>query len=88
MEKIKVIICTGTTCFVMGSSKLQNFDEFIPKKWKEFLDIKTHPCLNLCQNNEYTKSPYVMINDEVLTQVTIEKLIDAIENKLMAVIKL
>lgn len=82
MEKIKVNICIGTTCFVMGASKLQNFEEFIPKKCKEFLDIRTQSCLNLCQNNEYTKSPYVTLDDEVLTEVTTDKLIEAIENKL------
>lgn len=82
MEKIKVNICTGTTCFVMGSSKLQNFEEIMPRSWKEFVDIRLKPCLNLCQNNKYNKSPYVTIDEEVLTEVTLEKLLDAIEKKL------
>lgn len=82
MEKIKVNICVGTTCFVMGASKLQEFDTFIPKKWSEYLDIRTKSCLDLCKNNEFTKSPYVLVDDEVISEATVEKIIDVLEKKI------
>ena len=33
MEKIKVDVCLGTTCFVMGGSHLQELTEILPKKY-------------------------------------------------------
>lgn len=79
MEKIKLKICIGTTCFVMGASKFQEFETMIPGKLRNFVDIQYQTCLDLCKNNEYTKSPYVIVNEEIISEANIEKIIKAIE---------
>lgn len=82
MKKIKVKICNGTTCFVMGSSKFQNFESKIPVKWREFVDLRVNTCLDLCQNNEYSRSPYVMVDDEIISEATDEKILEVISKKI------
>lgn len=82
MKKIEVKICNGTTCFVMGSSKFQEFEDKVPARFRKFLDIRTKSCLDLCQNNRYSKSPYVMVDDEVVSEATVEKVLEAIERKI------
>lgn len=82
MEKLKIKVCNGTTCFVMGSSKFQDFEERIPAKYKKSVDVRFKSCLDLCQNNEYSKSPYVMVEDEVISEATFEKILEVLERKL------
>lgn len=82
MKKITVKICNGTTCFVMGSSKFQDFEDRIPQKYRKFVDVRGQSCLDLCKNNEYSKSPYVMVDDEVISEADVEKVLQVIEQKL------
>ena len=35
MEKIKVSICTGTACFVMGASEMMLLEDELPDSLKE-----------------------------------------------------
>jgi NADH:ubiquinone oxidoreductase subunit E len=82
MNKIEIEICIGTACFVMGANKLQELDDYIPEEWKDKVDVKASPCLNLCSNNEYSKAPYVKIDGEVLSEANIEKVLKEIDKKL------
>ncbi|MDD3420669.1 MAG: NAD(P)H-dependent oxidoreductase subunit E [Candidatus Gastranaerophilales bacterium] len=82
MSKIDVEICIGTACFVMGANKLQDLEELFPPEWENLVDVKASPCLNLCSNNEYSKAPYVKINGEVLSEATVEKVMQEIEKNL------
>ena len=36
--KILVELCFGTTCFVMGASKLQELESLIPPQYKKYVD--------------------------------------------------
>ncbi len=83
MEKINVKVCLGTTCFVMGSSNLQELIETVPAKYGEKVDVLGVPCLGLCSIDwEYSRAPYVKVNDEVIYEATVEKVLTAIERKL------
>ena len=83
MEKISVKVCLGTTCFVMGGSNLQELNEIIPKKYGNKVEVTGSNCLGLCSINwEYSKAPYVKVDDEVITEATVEKVLTAIEKKL------
>ena len=81
MEKIQVEICLGTTCFVMGSSHLQDLIEIIPRRYNDKVSGK--PCLGLCsQDCEYSQAPYVKVDEEVVSQATVEKVLKVIEGKI------
>lgn len=83
MEKIRVNICLGTTCFVMGGSCLQELVEIIPRKYGDKVEVAGMPCLELCSGNEeYSKAPYVTVNDEVIDEATIEKVLTKLEELL------
>lgn len=83
MEKISVKVCLGTTCFVMGSANLQELIEIVPAKYGDKVDVSGVPCLGLCSVDwEFSKAPYVKVDDEVIKEATVEKVLSAINAKL------
>ena len=83
MEKISVKVCTGTTCFVMGGANLQELNDIIPKKYGNKVEVMPSNCLGLCSINwEYSKAPYVKVNEEVVSEATVERVIEEIEKQL------
>lgn len=83
MKKIEVRVCLGTTCFVMGSSNLQNLTELIPQKFGDKVEVVGSPCLGVCSTNwEYSKAPYVKVNDTIIQEATVDKVIEEIERQL------
>ena len=83
MKKIEVKVCLGTTCFVMGGSNLQELNDIIPQKYGSQVEVSGSPCLGLCSINwEYSKAPYVKVNEEVVTEATVEKVLEAIDKQL------
>lgn len=80
MEKIVVKVCLGTTCFVMGGSNLQELNDIIPLKYGDKVSVEGSPCLGLCSiKMEYAKAPYVKVNDNVIEDATVEKVLAAID---------
>ena len=83
MEKITVKVCTGTTCFVMGGANLQELNETISEKYGDKVELTASNCLGLCSINwEYSKAPYVKVNEEVVSEATVEKVIAEIDKQL------
>lgn len=83
MAKIEVKLCLGTTCFVMGGSNLQELNEIIPQKYGDKVELSAANCLGLCSINwEYSKAPYVKVNEEVVSEATAEKVLEEIERQL------
>lgn len=81
-RKISLDLCFGTTCFVMGASKLQEIESLIPPQYRKLVEVKAHTCLDLCKNATYMKAPFVKIDGEVISEATIEKVLRAIESKI------
>jgi len=83
MEKINVKVCLGTTCFVMGSSNLQELMDTVPAKYGDAVDVIGVPCLGLCSIDwEFSRAPYVKVDNDVVYEATVEKVLSAIERKL------
>ena len=83
MKKISVYVCTGTTCFVMGGANLQELNDIIPKKYGDKVEVMPSNCLGLCSINwEYSKAPYVKVNEEVVSEATAEKVLEEIDRQL------
>ena len=83
MAKIEVKVCMGTTCFVMGGSNLQELNDIIPRRYGDKVEVCASNCLGLCSINwEYSKAPYVKVDDDVVTEATIDKVLDLIDKKL------
>ena len=52
-NKIKVEICLGTTCYVLGSFRLSALEEQLPPELKSKVDIVGCACLNVCHDRNY-----------------------------------
>lgn len=82
-KKISVKVCLGTTCFIMGSANLQELIDLIPKKYGDKVEVSGANCLELCSvEGEYSKAPYVKIDEDVIREATVEKVIAAIDEKI------
>lgn len=80
---IQVKVCLGTTCYVMGSSYLQELVEIIPQKYGDKVQVSGSPCLGLCAINwEYSKAPYVKIDEDVIVEATVEKVLNEIDKRI------
>ncbi len=83
MEKISVKVCLGTTCFVMGGANLQELVDIIPRKYGDKVEVAGSPCLGMCSIQwNYSKAPYVKIDDDIIEEATVEKVLEAIDTKL------
>lgn len=83
MAKVEVKVCLGTTCFVMGGSNLQELNDIIPQKYGDKVEIAGANCLGLCSINwEYSKAPYVKVNETVVSEATVEKVLEEIDKQL------
>lgn len=82
MKKIEVKVCLGTTCFVMGGSYLQKLAEIVPEKYGDKVEVLGSPCLGLCSIDwEYTRAPYVKIDEQVIFEATVEKVLEELDKK-------
>ena len=83
MEKISVKVCLGTTCFVMGGANLQELVEIIPRKYGDKVEVSGSSCLGMCSIQwNYSKAPYVKIDEDVVEEATVEKVLNEIDKKL------
>ncbi len=81
-KKIEIIICAGTHCYLMGGSELQLFNDFIPAEVSRKITLKGSPCLDLCDKRGEGKPPFAMVNGRVVSNVTLESLLQEIENEI------
>ena len=88
MEKIRVQICTGTTCFVMGGADLLLLEEVVIERWAIYgvtrevfnqrVDLTGLPCSDECRQAD-KKPPFALINEILISEATIEILIEQLE---------
>ncbi|AQT68976.1 NADH:ubiquinone oxidoreductase 24 kD subunit [Anaerohalosphaera lusitana] len=82
MEKVKVEICTGTTCYVMGASEVAGLEELLDEKLRPAVQIKGSPCFGLCKDLQYRGAPYVKVNDVLIEEATVEDVVREIKKQL------
>ena len=76
MEKVKVEICCGTACYLLGAEKLMNIEDALPEECRGKVEIEARTCLDLCERENLGGAPYVSINDsEIMSNANVEKLI-------------
>lgn len=81
--RVKVSICTGTTCYLMGGAHLLTFDEMLDPCTAQDVEIVGSHCLGLCNSEANGKPPFVKVNDHIISDATLntvlEKVREAIE---------
>ena len=79
MAKRKVSICTGTACYVLGGADLLLLGDYLTEKIRSNVEITGSPCLGFCQADSSLKPPMVLIDDCVMGEASIQKIIEELE---------
>lgn len=83
-EMIDVVICTGTTCFVMGAGHLLNLAEELPERLRPYVSVRGSHCLGVCDDASKGKPPFATVDNVMMSSVTAEDLVAACDRALEA----
>ena len=84
-NKIKVEICLGPTCYVLGSFRLSALEEQLPPEFKDRVEVVGCACLDVCHDRNYGNAPFVRIDEKrIVDNATIEKVIDILREEYFA----
>ncbi len=72
---IKLDICQGTTCYVMGAAKLATLVNSLPDDLKDNVTVRGIRCSGHCKDGAYGDAPYVVIDGVVHGSATCESVI-------------
>ena len=76
MNTIKVEICCGTACYLLGAAKMMNIEDQISEECRGRVDIEAKTCLELCERDNLGGAPYVRFDgSEIMSQATPEKVL-------------
>lgn len=71
MEKVKVEICCGTACYLLGATRLMDLESSLPEELKGQVEFEAKACLGMCNDDRLGGAPYVRINGtETLANAT------------------
>jgi len=84
MKKIKVEICVGTTCYILGAAELQELERFLPDELRDQVEVTGVTCLGSCKAGSYGQAPFVRVNGELLAQATVGSIVELIKHHLEA----
>jgi len=84
MEKVKVRICVGTSCFVMGSAQIQSLEFNAPSDIADKIEIIEERCMGLCKDitSKHNRGPFVYVNDELIEEASYEKVVSKIREQI------
>lgn len=77
-KKIKVRICVGTHCYVMGNHDLKDVKDQLPADLKDKVYVEGAVCLGCDSMNEKPKPPYVEVNGKLIAKASYEKIVEAL----------
>ena len=83
-NKVRVRICVGTSCFVMGAAQIQSLEFNAPSDIADHIEIIEERCMNLCKEvkTKYNSGPFVWVNDELVEEATYEKVVNKIREEI------
>lgn len=79
MKEVKLKICAGTMCYVMGGAQLTEIADSLPENIREHVEISLIPCLKQCEGSE--KPPYVELNGKIITGISKENLVKIVKEE-------
>ncbi len=79
MDKIKVSICTGTACYVMGASEILLLGDELPAELQSKVEVEGITCFEKCKNAQCGKAPFVKVNDEVIPNANLQMILEKIK---------
>ena len=87
MNTIKVEICCGTACYLLGAAKMMNIEDELPEECRGRVEVEARTCLELCERDNLGGAPYVRFNgSEIMSQATPEKVVARIRELVKGVL--
>ena len=87
MNTIKVEVCCGTACYLLGAAKLMNLEEMLQEECRGRVEVEAKTCLELCERDNLGGAPYVRFNgSEIMNQATPEKVVARIRELVEGVV--
>ena len=87
MNTIKVEVCCGTACYLLGAAKLMNLEEMLPEECRGRVEVEAKTCLELFERDNLGGAPYVRFNgSEIMSQATPEKVVARIRELVEGVV--
>lgn len=80
MERIKLKLCAGTMCYVMGGAQLVEVGDLLTDEEKQHVEISLSPCLGHCDGQQ--TPPFAEIDGELIQHANKEIIIQIIKEKL------
>ncbi len=82
-KEITVSVCTGSTCYKQGRTILNELLKIVPAKYGKNVKVVGAPCLEVCSIDwEHSKAPYVKVNNELIQEAVLDKVISEIDRQL------
>lgn len=78
MNKVKVEICIGTPCYLMGARELIDGMQELKKEYEDKIELKSLHCIE----ERCEKAPIVKVNEIIYEEVTYDKLLNIVKDKL------
>ncbi len=75
-KKIKVRICVGTQCYVMGNHELKDLKDQLPAEIREKVYVEAAVCLGCDTLGSKPLPPYVEVNGKLIAQANREKIVE------------
>lgn len=80
MEKIKLKLCAGTMCYVMGGAQLMEIIDLLTEEEKQYVEISYAPCLQQCKGQD--NPPFIELNGRIIKGVGKENLLQIIKEEI------
>jgi NADH:ubiquinone oxidoreductase subunit E len=81
-DRVRIVICTGTTCYVMGGANLLGLEDELPDELRDRVAVEGSPCLDLCKGGRYGKAPFALVGDRVLCEATVPKILEELRRRI------
>lgn len=78
IDKIKIEICCGTTCYLLGAADLLHLDSCLPEEWKELVDVSAVPCLSACTTDNLGGAPFVRMDGKLIPRASAESICECL----------
>lgn len=80
MEKIKLKLCVGTMCYVMGGAQLMEIEDMLSPEEKECIEITLSPCLQQCNGKE--NPPFAELDGKIISGASKQTLLRIIKEEI------
>ena len=81
-DKIRVTVCTGTTCYVLGGAELLALEENLPERLAGKIELDGATCLGRCHDRGLGNPPFALVDGELVAAATVERIVEAIDARL------